>query len=104
MGSDHLHRRLAAIVIADVVGYTRLMECDETGTHARLRDIRERLFQPAVVAHGGHRVKSAGDGELLEFSSADAALRCSIDMQRLMHARNGAVPPEERIEFRFGIN
>jgi TolB-like protein len=80
------------------------MERDEAGTHARLREIRERLFQPAVTAHGGHTVKTAGDGLLLEFGSADAALRCSIEVQRSMNARNAAVLAEERIDFRFGIN
>jgi class 3 adenylate cyclase/TolB-like protein len=97
-------RRLAAIVIADVVGYTRLMERDEAGTHARLREIRARLIEPGIALNGGHTIRTAGDGMLIEFCSAAAALRCSIDVQRAMQVRNRSVPPDDRIEFRVGIN
>jgi adenylate cyclase len=104
MAFELAHRRLAAIVIADVVGYTRLMERDEGGTHARLREIRARLIEPGVAENGGHTVKTAGDGMLVEFCSAAAALRCSIDVQRAMQARNQSMPPDDRIDFRIGIN
>ncbi len=97
-------RRLAAIVVADVVGYTRLMERDDAGTLARLRDIRAQLIDPKIAAYGGHVVKTAGDGMLVEFGSADAALRCAVDVQRAMAARNEPQPVDVRIEFRIGIN
>jgi adenylate cyclase len=97
-------RRLAAIVIADVVGFSRHMERDDAGTLARLREIREQLINPKIAEYGGHVVKTAGDGMLLEFSSADAALRCAVDVQRAMKARNESQAPDERIEFRMGIN
>ena len=70
-------RRLAAILIADAVGFSRHMERDDAGTFARLRAIREHLFHPKIAEYGGHVVKTSGDGMLVEFSSADAALRCA---------------------------
>jgi adenylate cyclase len=97
-------RKLAAILIADVVGFSRQMERDDGGTFARLREIRERIVDPKIAEHGGRVVKTAGDGMLLEFGSADAALRCAIDVQRAMHAENQSKPLDERIEFRIGIN
>jgi adenylate cyclase len=97
-------RRLAAIVIADVVGYSRHMERDENAAFGRLREIRESIFDPKIAEHGGRVVKTAGDGMVLEFSSADAALRCAIDVQRAMAADNQLKPSDERIEFRIGIN
>ncbi|MET0919549.1 MAG: adenylate/guanylate cyclase domain-containing protein, partial [Burkholderiales bacterium] len=104
MAFELSERRLAAIVIADVVGYTRLMERDETGTHARLREIRARVIEPSIAENGGHTVRTAGDGMLVQFSSAAAALRCSVDVQRAMQARNRSMPPGDRIDFRIGIN
>ena len=97
-------RKLAAILIADVVGFSRHMERDDAGTFARLREIRERIVDPKIAEHGGRVVKTAGDGMLLEFGSADAALRCAIDVQRVMHADNQSEPADKRIEFRIGIN
>ena len=97
-------RRLAAIVIADVVGYTRLMERDDTGTFARLRNIRDEVVDPAIVSHGGRIVKTAGDGLLAEFPSALAALRASVQIQNEMGKRNEGVAAEERIDYRIGIN
>jgi adenylate cyclase len=97
-------RRLAAIVIADVVGYTRLMERDDSGTFARLGSIRSEIVDPSIVSHGGHIVQTAGDGWLAEFPSALAALRACIQMQREMATRNAGVPPDERIEYRMGVN
>jgi class 3 adenylate cyclase/TolB-like protein len=104
MGSDVAQRRLAAIVVADVAGYSRLMERDETGTHARLQELRALVIEPSVARHGGRVVNVAGDGFLIEFGSAAAALRCSIDVQGAMLARNRAMPVDDRIEFRFGIH
>ncbi len=97
-------RKLVAVVAADVVGYSRLMEHDESGTHARIRELRERLFDPKVAEHGGRTVKTSGDGMLLEFPSATSALRCAVEVQREMGARNLYVAPDERIELRIGIN
>ena len=104
MQSTPVDRRLAAIVIADVVGYTRLMELDETGTHSRLREIRDTVTDPKISAHGGRIVKTAGDGMLVEFPSATAALRCAVEVQREMGHRNLYVAPEAKIELRIGIN
>jgi len=104
MQSHLATRRLAAIVIADVVGYTRLMELDDTGTFSRLGSIRNEVIDPAIVSHGGHIVQTAGDGWLAEFPSALAALRASIQIQREMAKRNAGSPPNELIEYRMGIN
>src|SRR6185295_10142265 len=92
-------RRLVAVVVADVVGYSRLMERDEAGTHARMRELRERLLDPKIAEHGGRTVKTTGDGMLLEFPSATSALRCAVEVQREMGARNLYVAPDARIEF-----
>ena len=97
-------RKLAAVVFADVVGYSRLMERDEAGTHARLREIRAQLIDPSIAAHGGRIVRTTGDGLLFEFPSATAALRCAVELQREMGTRNLFVAADERIEFRIGIN
>ena len=97
-------RRLAAIVIADVVGYTRLMERDDTGTFARLRSIRDEVVDPAIVSHDGRIVKTAGDGLLAEFPSALAALRASVQIQQEMVKRNNGVAPEDGIDYRIGVN
>ncbi|MEP7208522.1 MAG: adenylate/guanylate cyclase domain-containing protein [Casimicrobiaceae bacterium] len=90
--------------MADVVGYSRHMERDEAGAFARLQGIRGRVIDPKIAEHGGRVVKTAGDGMLLEFGSADAALRCAIDVQRAMSADNQSKAPDERTEFRIGIN
>ena len=97
-------RKLVAVVVADVVGYSRLMERDEAGTHARMRELRERLLDPKIAEHGGRIVKTTGDGMLLEFPSATSALRCAVEVQREMGARNLYIAPDERIELRIGIN
>src|ERR1700686_902302 len=104
METNPITRRLAAIVVADVVGFSRHMERDDAGTLSRLREIREQLIDPKVSAYGGHVVKTAGDGMLIEFSSADAALHCAVDVQRAMAADNQSKPSDQRIEFRIGIN
>ena len=97
-------RKLVAVVMADVVGYSRLMERDEAGTHARLRELRERLFDPKIAEHGGRIVHTSGDGMLLEFPSATSAMRCAIEVQQQMAARNLEIAPDKRIELRAGIN
>src|SRR5215471_5783962 len=100
----HVSRKLVAVVMADVVGYSRLMERDEAGTHARLRELRLKLFDPKIAEHGGRTVNTAGDGMLLEFPSATSAMRCAVEVQREMAARNLELAPDERIELRAGIN
>ena len=97
------NRKLVAVVMADVVGYSRLMERDESGTHARLRELRERIVSKAHTL-GGRLVKTAGDGFLLEFASATAALRWAIDVQRELAARNAGVADDAKLELRIGIN
>ena len=97
-------RRLAAIVSADVVGYSRLMGFDEDGTLASLRSHLRELINPKIAEYGGRTVKSMGDGLLLEFASAVDAVRCAVDVQRSMADRNATVPDEIRIVFRIGIN
>ncbi len=97
-------RRLAAIVCADVVGYSRLMGADETGTLASLRAHRAALIDPKIAEHGGRIVKTMGDGLLLEFPSVVDATQCVIDVQRGMAERNRSVDPNRCIIFRIGVN
>ena len=98
------HRRLAAIVSADVVGYSLLMGRDDSATLAGLKAHRRELFDPKIVEYGGRIVKTTGDGLLLEFPSVVDAVRCAVDVQRGMAERNSGVPPDKRIDFRIGIN
>ena len=98
------HRRLAAIVSADVVGYSRLMGRDESGTLAALKAHRRELIDPKIAEYDGRIVKTTGDGLLLEFPSVVDAVRCSVDVQREMARRNAGTAPERRIDFRIGIN
>src|SRR6185312_16409390 len=97
-------RRLAAILAADVAGYSRLMGADEEGTHERLRAHLRELIEPKISEHRGRIVKNTGDGLLAEFASVVDAVRCAIDVQRGMAERNAGVPSDQRIEFRIGIN
>jgi adenylate cyclase len=97
-------RRLAAILAADVVGYSRLMGADEEGTHGRLQSHLRVLVDPKIAEHRGRIVKNTGDGFLAEFPSVVDAVRCAVEVQRGMAERNAEAPPEERIEFRVGIN
>src|SRR5579862_7663251 len=97
------HRRLAAILAADVVGYSRLMGEDEAGTAAAVRDSREAAT-PMVQSHGGRIVKTMGDGVLLEFPSVVAAVECAIAIQKLMTERNANVPEDQRILYRMGVH
>ena len=102
--SDRVERRLAAILAADVVGYSRLMGQDETGTLDRMRELRRELIDPTVAEHKGRLVKTTGDGILIEFPSVVEAVACAVAVQRGMVERNASVPEERRIEFRVGIN
>jgi adenylate cyclase len=97
-------RKLAAILVADVVGYSRLAGADEDRTLARLRGLRSDLMDPAIAAHHGRIVKRTGDGSIIEFRSVVEAVRCAIEVQTGMVDRNMGLPPEKRIEFRVGIH
>jgi adenylate cyclase len=97
-------RRLAAILAADVAGYSRLMGADEEGTLGRLKALRSDLADPKIKEHRGRIVKTTGDGLLIEFSSVVDAVRCAVEVQRAMAERNADVSQEKRIEFRIGIN
>ena len=103
-GQDRIERRLAAILAADVAGYSRLTGLDEEGTHVQLQAHLRALVDPKVTEHRGRVVKNTGDGMLAEFSSVVDAVRCALDVQRGMAERNAGVPDEKRIEFRMGIN
>src|SRR5215472_17552508 len=97
-------RRLAAILAADVAGYSRLMGADEEGTLERLKALRRELLDPKIAEHHGSIVKTTGDGLLIEFGSVVDAVRCAVEVQREMAERNTDVEPVNRIEFRMGIN
>jgi adenylate cyclase len=97
-------RKLAAILAADVVGYSKLAGSDEERTLARLRALRSDLIDPTIAVHHGRVVKRTGDGSIIEFRSVVDAVRCAIEMQNGMVERNAGVPPERRIEFRVGIH
>src|SRR6516162_4207439 len=97
-------RRLAAILAADVAGYSRLIGADESGTLQALKAIRAELIDPKIATHNGRLVKTTGDGLLVEFGSVVDALRCATEMQAGMAERNTIVPADKRIEYRIGIN
>jgi TolB-like protein/class 3 adenylate cyclase len=99
-----VERRLAAILAADVVGYSRLMGVDEEGTLRQLKAHRRELVDPKITEHRGHIVKTTGDGMLVEFVSVVDAVRCAVEIERSMIERNAEVAPESRIQFRIGIN
>ncbi len=103
MKSD-VERRLIAILVSDMAGYSRLMEIDELGTLARLKTHRLELIDPSIERHKGRFIKSTGDGFLAEFASVDAAAQCALAIQRRMLRRNFDVPPDRRILFRMGLN
>jgi TolB-like protein/class 3 adenylate cyclase len=99
-----MERRLAAVLIADVVGYVRLSQADEEGTRARFQaDLRD-VFEPAIAAHHGRLVKTMGDALLVEYRSVVDAVRCAVELQRLKAERNAAAPEAERLAYRIGIN
>ena len=97
-------RRLAAILAADVAGYSRLIGADESSTLQTLKAIRAELIDPTIAAHNGRLVKTTGDGLLVEFSSVVDALRCATEVQAGMAECNATAPADKRIEFRVGIN
>src|SRR4029453_2881103 len=97
-------RKLAAILAADVVGYSRLAGADEDRILARLRALRSDLIDPTIAVHNGRVVKRTGDGSIVEFGSVVEAVRCAIEVQNAMVERNSGVPEDRRIEFRIGIH
>src|SRR5262249_53256018 len=99
-----MERRLAAILAADVVGYSRLMERDEAGTLAALKSRRTDIFQPMVSKHHGRVVKMMGDGALVEFASAVNAVACAVELQAAMDNANAGAAEDKRIVLRIGIN
>ena len=99
-----MERKLAAILAADVVGYSRLMEQDEARTFERLKAHRIELVEPAIAAHRGCIFKLMGDGLLAEFGSVVDAVECAVDIQRGMAERNAGLPEDQRIDVRIGIN
>src|SRR5215471_2959869 len=104
MAEERIQRRLAAILAADVVGYSRLMERDEAGTLALLKSRRAEILQPLVFKHQGRIVKLMGDGVLIEFSSAVNAITCAAELQAAMASANANLPEEKRVVLRVGIN
>jgi len=99
-----VQRRLAAILAADVAGYSRLMGADEEGTLDRLKAHRRQLVDPKIAEHRGRIVKTTGDGVLAEFASVVDAVRCALEIQRAMADRNADVPEDKRVIFRIGVN
>ena len=97
-------RKIAAILVSDVVGYSRLAGTDEDRTLARLRALRSDLIDPTISVHHGRIVKRTGDGSVIEFRSVVDAVRCALEVQHTMVERNAGVAPEKRIEFRIGIH
>jgi adenylate cyclase len=103
-GPRRVERRLAAILAADVAGYSRLIEADEEGTLARLKTLRAAVIDPRIVNYHGRIVKTTGDGLLVEFASVVDALRCAAELQAALANSNASLPPDRRIEFRIGVN
>jgi len=99
-----MSRRLAAILAADVAGYSRLIEADEEGTLGRLKALRAEIIDPKIAGHRGRIVKTTGDGLLVEFSSVVDAMRCAAELQAAIAESNAPLPPDRRIDFRIGIH
>ena len=95
MSGERVDRRLAAVLAADVAGYSRLMGADEEGTLARLKAVRKTLVDPTIASHRGRIVKTTGDGMLVEFASAVDAARCAVEVQRGMAEQNAEVPQDQ---------
>jgi len=104
MPEQFVERKLAAILVADIAGYSRLIGLDEEGTLTRLRALRRELIDPTIAEHRGRIFKTTGDGMLVEFASVVDAVRCAVAVQRTTAAREAAIAQERRIEFRVGIN
>jgi class 3 adenylate cyclase len=101
---EHVERKLAAILAADIVGYSRLMGADEVGTLRTLKAVRKEHVDPTIAAYGGRIVKTTGDGLLADFQSVVEAVACAVAIQRKMIERNRGIADEKRIVFRLGIN
>src|SRR5687768_9860771 len=99
-----MERRLAAILAADVAGYSRMVEADEAATLSRLKAHMAELVRPKIEAHRGTIVKTTGDGLLAEFASVIEAVECAVEIQRVMAEVNADVPGDRKIQFRIGIN
>ncbi len=104
MVQQRVERKLVSVVVADVVGYSRLMELDEEGTHARLNVLQRDLLKPKISEHRGRIIKNTGDGALVEFASVVDAVRCAVEIQREMIDRSADFPEDRRIVFRIGVN
>src|SRR6516164_436728 len=104
MAEERIQRRLAAILVADVVGYSRMMQADEAGTLAALKSRRTDILQPLVSKHHGRVIKVMGDGVLVEFASAVSAVQCAADLQQAMAASNRELSENRQIMLRIGIN
>jgi len=104
VAEQRVERRLAAVVAADIFGYSRLMEADEAGTVAQIKALRTEVIDPKITEYRGRIVKTTGDGMLLEFASVTDAVQCNVDIQEAMALRNESVPEDRRILFRVGIN
>ena len=102
--ADELQRRLVAILVADVAGYSRLIGIDNEGTPAQLNAHHTELIEPKLKEHRGRIVRTTSDGLLVLFASAVDALRCAVEIQRVMAQRNAEIPADRRIEFRMGVN
>jgi adenylate cyclase len=104
VATEEIERRLVAILMADVAGYSRLIGIDDEGTLAQLNAHHVELIDPKIKEHRGRIVRTTGDGLLVLFVSAVDALRCGVEIQRAMALRNAQIPPDRRIEFRMGVN
>src|SRR6185503_11007966 len=104
MAEERAQRRLAAVLAADVVGYSRMMEVDEAGTLVALKERRRRVLVPLVAKHQGRVFKMTGDGVLVEFASAVNAVQCAIDLQKDMAAANRDILGDRQVVLRIGIN
>ncbi|WP_229171136.1 MULTISPECIES: adenylate/guanylate cyclase domain-containing protein [Bradyrhizobium] len=104
LGGERVERRLAAVLAADIAGYSRLMGADEEGALARLKALRRAVVDPGITSHRGHIVKTTGDGMLVEVVSAVDATRCAVEVQRAMVEQNASMPKDQVIQFRIGIH
>ncbi len=104
MARQGIKRKLDAILVADVVGFSRLAEADEAGAYARLKAHLSELIEPTIAEHDGRVIKSTGDGLLADFDSVVDAVECAAEIQRGMARRNQGVPEDRRIDFRIGVN
>jgi class 3 adenylate cyclase len=104
MATVRVERRLAALMAADIVGYSRLIEADEAGTLAAIRELRRATIDPLLAEHYGRIVKLMGDGAIVEFGSVVDAVACALAVQQAVTARQAELPPKRRIVFRIGVN